>query len=831
MNMAYPLIPVTILTFLVYLTTWSFVKWEVVTKQWHHKFWNILLLITFLVSGVLGIFSVIKVNYKLEIPHYDQYLQWHVSLGIAMVFISFFHLSWHLKYYFSLKKSDSSPKSKSKTDSKVLSKENYRLFLYILGFVTIVSQVIYIREFISVLAGNELIVGIVLSGWMLITGWGAFSGRKADFSDFPLNRGIGILTTLSLFSPVLIFLLYWIKNEMFPPGTLLDIETSVILVILFLFPFCFLSGYLFTAFSTLLSYSAENNQTGKAYSFESMGSLAGGLLFSILLGRLFNSFQIFGIISALVLFAGAWTNYKTKTGRLWKFIIPGVIIPALLFYFNPEKFVYKVLYPNQEMVLSKNTRYGNLVVTEQAGQLNVYENNTLQFYTQNVMVNEEAVHFAMVQHPNPKKVLLISGGISGMIKEIEKYPVEKITYLEINPEIFRSLNKITAPFPNPEIVEIVKKDIRYFIKKSNEEYDVILLNLPPPTSLGLNRFYTRDFFRLVKKRCNDQAVVITSLPGTANYAEDNALLVNSSLWKTLEKQFENRLVLTGEKNYFLASDAELNSNIAEMITAKKIENEYVNQYYFDDKLLKMRSETLMNQFTDDVPVNRDYNPYIFFKEISHWLSFYGTSYQVLVILLIIFFLILLLGTNRITVGLYTGGFTAVSLEIVLLLAYQVYFGSIFLSTALFFAFFMAGLAFGSSSRLIIILKPIQSYYSLQFALAIFAIVLPFLIKLTGFISVWRIPSQIIFFILIFIAATITGQEFLLAAELKQKKYSEISGINYATDLAGSAFGAFLTTIFLLPFFGLIYTCIIVASLNIFSGLLALAESRKSILST
>ncbi len=829
MNLAYPLIPVTLLTFLAYLITWGFVKWQVLTKQWHRKFWNYLLLISFLISGILGILSVIKVNYKLEIPHYDQYLRWHVAFGIAMVFISFFHLSWHIKYYFKFRISESA--QKSKTEIKLLSKENYRLYLIILGFVTIVSQVIYIREFISVLTGNELVVGLVLSGWMLITGWGAFSGRKKDFSDFSLNRGIGILTALSLFSPVLIYLLYWIKNQMFPPGTLLDIETSVLLIFLFLFPVCFLSGYLFTAFSTLLSYSAENNLTGKAYSYESMGSLAGGLLFSIVLGRLFNSFQIFGIISALVLFAGAWTNYKNKTGRLWKFVLPGIIIPVAVFYFNPEKFVHKVTFPNQDLVIAKNTRYGKLAVTEQAGQLNVYENNALQFYTQNVMTNEEAVHFAMIQHPNPKRVLLVSGGISGMIAEIEKYPIEKITYLEINPEMFRSLKKIIEPFPDSGKVEIVKKDIRFFIKKTKEDYDVILLNLPPPTTLALNRFYTREFFRLIKKHCNGQSVICTSLPGTANYAEDNALMVNASLWKTLGVQFKNRIVLTGEKNYFLASDSTLNSNIAEMITTGKINNEYVNQYYFDDNLLQMRSETLSSRFSDDVPYNRDFYPYMFFKEISHWLSYYGYSYKFLVIVPIILFLILFLGTNRITAGLYTGGFTAISLEIVLLLAYQIYFGSIYLNTALFFAFFMAGLSFGSSSKLIIILKPIKSYYLLQFTLAVFAMVLPFIIKLTGLFTIWRIPAQIVFFISVLVVATITGQEFLLSSDLKQKKYNETSGINYSTELAGSAFGAFLTTVFLLPYFGLTYTCVIVASLNIFSGLLALAESRKSILIT
>jgi spermidine synthase len=224
-------------------------------------------------------------------------------------------------------------------------------------------------------------------------------------------------------------------------------------------------------------------------------------------------------------------------------------------------------------------------------------------------------------------------------------------------------------------------------------------------------------------------------------------------------------------------------------------------------------------------VNRDFYPYMFIKQISHWLSYFGTNYKILVLIPLLLFLLGFLRLNTITAGLYTGGFTAGSLEVLLLLAYQVWFGSIYLATAFFFAIFMAGLAFGSSGYLRFNKPLIQRYYLLQFALAGFAVALPLLIKLTGEISYWRLPSQLLFFILIFTLAAGIGQEFLTASKLSQSVYSESSGISYSTDLAGSAFGAFLTAIVLLPLTGITITCLVVAGLNILSGSLAFSVRK------
>ena len=822
MNTAFPLFPVTILTIAAWLVTLIFSKWGVLQVKTHRKFWNYLLLISFFVSGLLGILSVVKVNYKLEIPGYDQLMQWHVSFGIAMVIISFFHLSWHLRYYLGFSKE----KPVRKVKSELKRPEFIRLHLFRLGFATIICQVIFIREFISVLAGNELVTGLVLSAWMLLTGWGAFTGRKADYSALTDKRLFITIVMLPVFTIVNTMLLYLLKNLLFPPGTLVGLGASLTAILLLLFPVCFLSGWLFTGISSVWSKTENLQMAGKSYAFESLGSLAGGVVFTVILGRYFNSFQILAIALTVILLAGAFLH-SGKGGRInfW-YLTAGIILPVLIFAFNPEIQIKKLLFPNQEILISKSTRYGNLTVTAQAGQINLYANNRLMFYTHNTMMNEEAVHFAMIQHDNPKKVLLVSGGISGMINEIEKYGVDEITYLEINPEIFNALPEFADSLESNFKVRIVKTDIRNFIASNDEKFDVILINLPEPASLAMNRFYTVEFFELLKNHCNEKTVVCTGLPSTANYAEPEAFDENSSLWNTLGSCFTNRLLLTGERNYFIASDAELLGRITERIAQKNIETTYVNRYYLDDALLAQRGRSLVSAFGTDAPVNRDFSPVMFEKQIGHWLSIFNTGYNLLAIIVALLFILIFFSAGKINAGLYTGGFTAASLEVAFLIVWQVWFGSLYISAAIFFAVFMGGLAAGSFTEWKTDFRLIKKYYLLQFGLALFAILLPLIISFTGNFPDFKIPVQLMILSLVFILATAVGQLFLMANKLQHSGFGVVAARSYSIDLAGSAFGAFFTSIVLIPVIGLTKTCFVVAGLNIISGLLAFSKQNE-----
>ncbi|MCK5031865.1 MAG: hypothetical protein KAR64_10400 [Thermoplasmatales archaeon] len=95
----YFFIPIVLLLVVFYLTSLILSKKKKITAVQHRKIWNLLLLITFLVSGLLGILLVLKVSFGIEIPSYSAALFFHVDFGIAMTLISIFHILWHWKYF------------------------------------------------------------------------------------------------------------------------------------------------------------------------------------------------------------------------------------------------------------------------------------------------------------------------------------------------------------------------------------------------------------------------------------------------------------------------------------------------------------------------------------------------------------------------------------------------------------------------------------------------------------------------------------------------------------------------------------------------------------
>ncbi len=95
----YYISPIAIGFFSIYLLSFLLYKLKVVRVTTHRKIWNVLLMGTFLVTGIFGLLLTIQLQYGLPFTMPVNMLFWHVEAGIVMTLISFFHLAWHFKYY------------------------------------------------------------------------------------------------------------------------------------------------------------------------------------------------------------------------------------------------------------------------------------------------------------------------------------------------------------------------------------------------------------------------------------------------------------------------------------------------------------------------------------------------------------------------------------------------------------------------------------------------------------------------------------------------------------------------------------------------------------
>lgn len=72
---------------------------KIIKQPTHKKIWNIILALTFLLTGILGVIIAISLDNKLSLTWYRDMLWYHVEFGIAMSVVAFFHFIERIKCY------------------------------------------------------------------------------------------------------------------------------------------------------------------------------------------------------------------------------------------------------------------------------------------------------------------------------------------------------------------------------------------------------------------------------------------------------------------------------------------------------------------------------------------------------------------------------------------------------------------------------------------------------------------------------------------------------------------------------------------------------------
>jgi len=692
-----------------------------------------------------------------------------------------------------------------------------------LGISAIVTQILVMREFLSVFSGNELVLGIILANWLLLIGLGSYLGQYFNNLKNKIKLlmysqiAIGILPLIDIF-------IIRIIRGVFLQGELIGITQIFFTSLFILLPYCIITGYLVTLACMLFSTKEESRPIGEIYSIDAIGDITGGLIFSFILIFFFNPFQILFIIFLLNLFVVVYVAHKYSF-TLLRILIIGILVfgTVLFFSVNLNELSTKIMFKGQELVFQKTSLYGNLVVTRTKGQLNFFENGIPLFTTENTIVNEETIHYPLLQHDNPKHILLVGGAVAGTPKELLKYDINEIDYVELDKFVI-GLGK---RFTNLTDVNIISQDARRYIKQTKAKYDVVIIDLPEPTTAQINRYYTTQFFEEVKQILNKDGILSFSLGPSENYYSDEIKKLHSAEFKSLKQVFSNVILIPGNHIYFIASDLEMTYDYNSLLNTKDISNVYVNQDYLKGILTQDRIETLIATTNENVKENLDFKPVSYYFQLINWIKHFESSYIWIFVIVAILLIIIFMNIKPIPFTIFTTGFAGSGLMVILLISFQILYGFVYYKIGVLVTTFMIGLAIGSIFMNKTLVK--KNYYSLvklEFMVVIFSIALPFiLIFLSRFTTNFLIvtSSELLFPVLAIIAGILVGAEFPLASKLHFKNIHRTAGIIYSADYIGACVGALIVSALLIPLLGIITVAILIGILNIISAIILLRK--------
>lgn len=734
--------------------------------------------------------------------------------------------------------------------------------LALIGCTATVAQVVLMRELMVVFHGNELSLGLMLAGWLLWTAAGSgLLGRLGVATTRPaylvalLEVAVSAALPLGIvaarlsrhaFQPV--------TGEMLGPGQMLVAALAV------LAPFCLLSGWLFAAGSRLRMRAAGEEAAGasaRVYLLEAAGSAVGGLAASLVLIRWLDSFAVAWLLAAANWMVAARLAFRRMTAVAAAGVL---LVPAWVTTRVLENVSLRALWRGLTVLESRNSPYGNLTMIETEGSRTLYETGLAAGTVPDPAAAEEAVHYALLQHPWPRRLLLIGGGWQGALGEALKHPsLERVDYVELDPAVLelaaRHFSAWLAARRDPR-VRVHELDGRLYVRRTGERYDVIIVNLPEPETAQLNRFYTLEFFREAAQRLREGGVLSVRLRAAENYLSPELARLLASIHATLRAAFAEVAMLPGETVHFfaatrpgvLARDAEA---LTERLRARGIETRYVREYYFLFRLTPARVQMLEEQIAAAGPprLNRDLAPVGYYYGVTRWSAQFDRRYRtalgaaarvgfaplvagVLVAAAVIAFRAAKSGgRGAAAVAVTAMGFTLMALQVLLLVGFQALFGYVYHQLALIVGAFMSGMALGSRQALQRDTAGDSRMLALSAALAALSGFLLFaVLRLLGLASagsaVW-LAGHVAVPALAAACGWMGGFQFPVASRLYFGGVSRSGpGGLYALDLAGACAGALLVSGYLLPVFGYFRTACLLALVNLPGALLAWRMARQ-----
>ncbi len=662
------------------------------------------------------------------------------------------------------------------------------------GIGSVTTQLLTIREFLSQLNGNEFVIALILFNWLFIGGLGTHLAGLLS-KNASVKRFYWISICLIILAPLQLIAIRVTRDLIFIHGSSIGFYPTFAYTLFSITPYSLLLGF-FLPYSLIVIRNHIADYLGtRIYIFDNIGDISGGVLFSFILVYFTTPFQAVFIAHLPLLFA-LYRLYASAYNKKTPSFIGTILgITALIIAISIE--TPTLAPPSGELAYYQETPYGRIRIIKDQEQYTLIRNGRPVFSSQDFSAAEEVVHYPLSQIDSVRHVLMISAQ-SQMISEVKKYHPATIDYVEIDPAITDAEFRFGLLEKCPEMT-VIHEDGRQYLKNTDKQYDAIILNLPEPDTFQINRFFTDRFFTIASQHLTKGGVLSFSVKGFDNYISDNELQKISSIYRTTCHVFKHVLLIPGNRIFFLCSDTPIKTNIDVLLENKNISTAYISGYYYGN-ITQERISRLNQQLISTGPINSDFSPHLVQILLDEWFSIFSTSPAFFVLILSIINIVYFLCISKEEFVLYTTGFFTMGAEILVIFAFQIFFGYIYLQIGLIITVFLAGLLPGAVYG-----QYLCEHGNKKILFFTDTALIILMLVFIGAISLFENQiSGYAFLLFGFAVSSVCGCQFPVALHL-QGGGRQAAVKMFSADLIGAAYGTLITSILLIPFAGILWS--------------------------
>jgi len=280
-------------------------------------------------------------------------------------------------------------------------------------------------------------------------------------------------------------------------------------------PFCALAGFV----TPLLvdSWSAGNpDRAGSAYAVNIIGCLLGPLIASFaLLPAMGERWTLLAFTLPLFVVAGILSLGTNRTDAQFKgrirppaaFALAALLAAVIVLSSHDfeTRFAQRVVKRDYTAtVIATGTGFGRQLLVNGVGM------------TVLTPATKYMAHLPLALRPQPpRNVLVICFGMGTTFRSMESWgvPTTAVDLVPSVPKMFDYFHADAAQVEAAPHARIVTDDGRRFLDGSNESFDVIVVDPPPPVqAAGSSLLYTREFYSVIRKHLSEHGVLITWYP-------------------------------------------------------------------------------------------------------------------------------------------------------------------------------------------------------------------------------------------------------------------------------------------------------------------------------